>query len=346
MTRRGTGGASRPLLLGVEVGGTTLRVAVATSPRCVVARRSLPTPAAKGPDALVDIIARTVDDVLRETGGVVEAAGVGFAGPLDPRTGVVLDSPHLRAFRNVPLKAMLEERLGARVALDNCENVAALAEHRLGAGKGAREMVYVAVGTGIGAGIIHNGRLYHGAHGAAGEVGHMLLMPDGPACACGKRGCWEALVSGPAIARDARERLAKGDASALRQLAGGDPARVTSELVAQAAQSGDTLAREVLARAARYLGMGLANIVTALDPEVVAVGGGVAQLGDVLLAPAFAEARRNMYPFHAQRVRLAASALGDTAGVTGALLLAARAKRAGDSEGALPLRASPSQNAG
>lgn len=322
MTRQRTDTARRPLLLGVEVGGTTLRVALAASPRGIVARRSLPTPAAKGPEALVDIIAGAVDDLLREAGGVVGAAGVGFAGPLDPRTGVVLDSPHLRAFRDVPLRALLEARLGVPVALDNCENVAALAEHRLGAGKGAREMVYVAVGTGIGAGIIHNGRLHHGARGAAGEVGHMLLMPDGPACACGKRGCWESLVSGPAIARDAKERLAKGDASALRRLAGGDPARVTSELVAQAAQSGDTLAREVLARAARYLGVGLANVVTALDPEVVVVGGGVAQVGDALLAPAFAEARRNMYPFQAQRVRLAASTLGDAAGVTGALLLA------------------------
>jgi len=158
-------------------------------------------------------------------------------------------------------------------------------------------------------------------------VGHMVLLPQGPLCACGKRGCWESLVSGPAIARDARERLAMGDASVLRQLAGGDPARVTSELVAQAAQSGDALAREVLARAAHYLGVGLANVVTALDPEVVVVGGGVAQMGDVLLAPAFAEARRHMYPFHAQRVRLAASALGDSAGVIGGLLMASQLSR-------------------
>lgn len=135
-------------------------------------------------------------------------------------------------------------------------------------------------------------------------------------------------MSGPAIARDARERLAKGEASALRRLAGGDPARVTSELVARAAQSGDAVAREVLARGARYLGIGLANVVTAFDSEAVVVGGGVAQMGDVLLSPAFAEARRNMYPFHAQRVRLAVSTLGDAAGVTGALLLAARARRA------------------
>lgn len=170
-------GAGRPLLLGVEVGGTTLRVAVAASPRRIVARRSLPTPVAKRPGTLVDIIARTVDGLLREMGGTVRAAGVGFAGPLDPSTGVVLDSPHLCAFRDVPLRALLEARLGVRVALDNCENVAALAEHLVGAGKGAREMVYVAVGTGIGAGIIHNGRLYHGAHGAAGEVGHMVLLP-------------------------------------------------------------------------------------------------------------------------------------------------------------------------
>lgn len=321
--------AFRRLLLGVEVGGTAMRVAVGPSPRRVLARQYLPTPA-DGPQRLVSVIAEAAVNLLRGPGATLQAVGMGFAGPLDPKTGVVLDSPHLPAFRNVPLRALLEERLGVPVSLDNDVNVAALAEHRFGAGRAAREMVYVAVGTGIGAGIIHKGRLYHGAHGGAGEVGHMTLVSDGPECACGKRGCWETLVSGPAIARDARGRLAKGEASLLSDLAGFDITRVTSELVHRAATRGDGLANDVLAGAARYLGVGLANVVTAFDPEVVVVGGGVAEIGDVLLQPAFATAREHLYPFHAQRVKLIPAALGDNAGVMGGLMLAqARLRQAG-----------------
>ncbi|MBM3946430.1 MAG: ROK family protein, partial [SAR202 cluster bacterium] len=227
----------------------------------------------------------------------------------------------------VPLRALLEQRLGAPVALDNCENVAALAEHRFGAGQGARHMLYVAVGTRIGAGIIRGRGLYRGANGAAGEVGHMVITPGGPECACGKLGCWEALVSGTAIARDARERMSRGEPSLMLEMLRGEIRRATSEMVGEAAARGDELANDVLANAARLLGIGLANLVTVFDPEVVVVGGGVAQLGDVLLKPAFAAARRELYPFQTTRVWLAAASLGDRAGVIGGLMLARAMKK-------------------
>jgi glucokinase len=310
--------------MGVEIGGTTMRAAIATSPRRIIARRAIPSPASLPADGIVQAAVGLVNELEAEAGAAPRAVGVSFAGPLDPKSGVILDSPHLRQTRGAPLRKMMEYALGVPVAMDNCENVAALGEHRLGAGRGLRSMLYVAVGTGIGAGIIHSGRLYQGARGAAGEVGHIVYDPKGSQCDCGRRGCWETLVSGPAIAREARVRLKADNSSILYNLCAGKQENVTSELVHQAALQNDRLASEILARAARWLGIGLANLVTVFDPERVVVGGGVAQIGNTILEPAFATARDYLYPFHRDSVRFLPAALGVDSGVVGALMLATK----------------------
>src|SRR5437763_7503791 len=176
--------------------------------------------------------------MLERTGSRLAAVGVGCGGPLDRRRGLILSPPNLPGWDEFPVVALLEERLGVPVLLDNDANAAALGEHRYGAGRGLRHLVYITISTGIGGGVIVRGELVHGVHDGAGEVGHMTVLPEGPACGCGARGCLEALCSGTSIARRARERLAAGSLSSLGE------GEITAQAVAEAARRGDALASD------------------------------------------------------------------------------------------------------
>ena len=214
---------------------------------------------------------------------------------------------------------MIQQTLGLPVTLENDANTAAIAEHRVGTGKGTRHMAYVTLSTGIGAGLISDNRLVRGARGAAGEVGHIKLMVDGPQCGCGQNGCWEALASGSAIRKQVLRQINQGRESTLSSC---NPSSIDAQVVFQAAQSGDPVATAVLDRAAYFTGIGLAAIVDILNPEMVIVGGGLTQMGDRLLGPAFKTCRDHIFPLHEKSLRLAVSSLGDDVSLIGALVLA------------------------
>ena len=271
---------SERLAVGVDIGGTKI-AAIRISPEGEITASTVrPTPAADQTAAMPAIEAAAAE-VMADG---VSAIGVGMAGLIDIHSGTLLSTPNL-TWRNLPLADGLEKRFGLPVTVNNDATVAAWAESRLGASRGHADSLFVGVGTGIGGGIVTGGRLLRGAHGLAGEIGHVIVEPDGPLCGCGNRGCWEQVASGLAIARAGRRAVTEEPDSEIARLAGGDPLRATGELVTQAAQGGDAVAIAILATVGRRLGEGIAGLVNVLDPEVVVIGGGVGEAGDVLLGP-------------------------------------------------------------
>jgi glucokinase len=323
-------GAPAQYAIGLDLGGTKIAAGVVAPDGRVVAGAVVPTPVAGGVEAVLDALAGVARQVADAAGvALSEVVGVGLAtpGPMDPEAGVVTFAPNL-GWRDVPAARLLSERLPWPCTLGNDADAAALGEATFGAGRGARLLLYLTVSTGIGGGIVLGGQLVTGAHGAAAEFGHQVIDPAGPRCRCGRQGCLEALASGPATARRAADRLRAGEASFLTELAGGDPAQVTAVMVGEAADRGDLLATEVLAETTRYLGIGVANLVTLFDPDRVVIGGGLANLGERLLGPVRDLVRREVLP-PANRVEILPVALGKSSGLVGAACLAWTASAGG-----------------
>lgn len=296
--------------------------AVAADGSRVIGDHSQPTDAGRGPDAivhdLVDMGQRTLATLAREAPGArVLGIGAGAPGPLDTRAGVVIVAPNLR-WTNMPLRDRLAEGLGLPTALDNDANCAILGEAWVGAARGGRYVIGMTIGTGIGGGIVIDGRLYHGASDCAGEIGHMTIDLDGRHCGCGNYGCLEAYASGPAIARRAVERIEHGDASSLRDMVGGDLDRITAQTVYAAAQQGDELAHEVVRDTAHYLSAGLANLLNIFNPDRVVIVGGVTQAGDRLFEPLRREVSRRAFKPAVQACEIVPGELHGLAGVYGA----------------------------
>lgn len=315
-------GTDRRLALGIDIGGTKILVALVTRQGRIVSREHIPTGASAGPEAVIKRMFSAVARVVA-SGGVeppgLAGVALAVAGLIDTRRGVITTSPNLPGWNNVPLRSAVARELGATTYLLNDADAAALGENRFGAGRGTRDMVYITVSTGIGGGIIINGRLYSGASGCAGEFGHMTIDPEGPECACGRYGCWEALASGSAIAREASRRLAAGEKSLLHDR--GAYSAITAETVGEAAGKGDRLATEVIKAAGYYLGIGLANIIKIFNPEMVVIGGGVSNLGNMLLEPARRTARRLSFELPFSAVHIVRSKIGTAAGAVGAAAL-------------------------
>jgi len=308
----------RRLAVSVDLGGTRFRVALCDPAGQLVARAEYPTRPERGPIAVLDDLAAAVRHALAAVPGDAEVVGVVVAapGPLDPWRGVIYAAPNLPGWEHLPLAAELSARCGLPVRVGNDANLAAVGEHRLGAGRGTADMIYVTVSTGIGGGIIVGGRLLLGAHGGAGEIGHTVLDPDGPPCSCGKRGCLEALGSGTAIARQANAAVAAGRPTVLAQYA----PPLTAEQVDAAADDGDALAQGIIDAAARAVGLGLTNLLHLFDPEVIVVGGGVTRSGARWWAEVRGEIERRALPFYLRDNRVVPAALGDDAGLVGAAL--------------------------
>ncbi|MDI7276646.1 MAG: ROK family protein [Anaerolineae bacterium] len=308
-------------LVGIDLGGTQIRAVLAEADGTILARYRTRTAPEDGPEAVMGRIVAAAQTVVQQAGGQRPAGvGVGSPGPLNAWDGVVLAAPNL-GWSNVPLKATLESRLGLPIVVGNDANAAALAERRFGAGRGVDDLVYVTVSTGIGGGIISGGRLLLGRHGFAGEIGHAAVEARGALCKCGNSGCLETLASGPAIARAAAARVAAGEPSLIASLVGGDLDLVTAETVAAAAREGDQLATEVLRSAAFYIGVALVNLIHILEPELILIGGGVAHVGDLLFNTIRSVVRQRAIPCMAEHVRIEPAALGDDAGVLGAIAL-------------------------
>ncbi|MCL4499445.1 MAG: ROK family protein [Chloroflexi bacterium] len=309
-------------VVAVDLGGTPFRVALTDLSGRMLDRTSELTQADAG---LERVVGRISDAVLRIAAPVgltsLLGVGVGAPGPLNPRTGILYTPPNLPGWRDVPLRRILEERFGVPVFVGNDANLGALGEHRFGAGRGVDDLVYVTVSTGIGGGVIEDGRLLLGANGLAAEVGHMVLVVDGPQCSCGNCGCLEALASGPSIAREAKERIAAGAKTKITDLVQGHVDQINAEVVVEAARSGDPLAQEVMARAAKYLGIGMLNLVNLFNPKLIAIGGGVSNAEDLILEPIRRIVAQKAMPDFLRDLRIVRSQLGDDVGLLGAVAL-------------------------
>lgn len=314
-------------LIGIDLGGTKISTALVDADGKILASdyRETRASAADGPEPVIARMLDAARTVMAQAGvkpAQVAAVGVGAPGPLDIEAGVLLSPPNLPGWTRVPLKKHIQDGLQIITFLENDANAAGLGEHRFGAGRGVQHMVYVTVSTGIGGGLILDGKLYHGSSGAAGEIGHTTIKPDGPRCNCGNWGCLEALASGTAIAREGRERVARGVPTLIAELAGGVPERITAKLVAEAASQGDAEARRILAEAMEYLGLGIANLINLFDPELVVIGGGLANMGERLFEPVRRVVAERCCVARAHPVRIVPAALGENVGVLGAAAVA------------------------
>ena len=304
---------------GVDIGGTKIALALAAPDGSVFEKTRFPTRVGEGPRAILGRVLSELERMLEGCGAGLAAVGIGCGGPLDRRRGLILSPPNLPGWDEFPIVSLVEERFGVPVALDNDANAAALGERAHGAGRGLEDLVYITISTGIGGGVIVGGRVVHGVYDGAGEVGHMTVLPDGPPCGCGGRGCLEALCSGTSIARRARERLAAtGEASLLSSF---DPMEITSQAVALAAREGDALASKVWYDTIRYLSVGVGNIFNALAPEAVVIGGGVSTAGEQLFAPLREHVRSRVRMLPPDKINILQASLGGDSGIHGAVIL-------------------------
>jgi len=314
---------TQALLLALDYGGTkhTAGLLVAGERQWLAHARTLSPP---GADARYDqaTMLRMAHELLARHPGQLAAVGVSFGGPVDAGRGLVRLSHHVPGWEETPLRDLLQAEFGVPAAVDNDANVAALGEWRYGAGQGCQSLLYVTVSTGIGGGWVLGGRIYGGADGMAGEIGHVVVRPGGAACVCGKRGCLEAEACGPAMARAVQARLAAEPAAGahLRALTGGNMGRVTGKLVAEAAAGGDALAQEALDHAARMLGIGLGGAINLMNPERIVIGGGVTKSGERYWQIVRETARAHALP--QMRVEIVPAGLGDDAPLWGAAVLA------------------------
>jgi glucokinase len=315
--------ANCPYVVGMDLGGTKILAAVVDAGGHIVAEAKNTTRADKGPEMVIKRLARTAREAVKNAGlswEDIAAVGIGAPGPIDPEAGIVYTPPNLPGWEEVALGPRLSELLGVPVCVENDVNLGTLGEYTFGAGRGTRDMVGIFVGTGIGGGLILDGKLHAGARSAAGEIGHMILMAGGPVCGCGQRGCAEALASRTAIERDIEIGLAAERESLIPRLTKQGKKPLTSSVLTAALRKGDPLVTEVMDRAQWYLGLLTASIVNILDPEVVVFGGGVVEsMGQEFVDPIATTARQHfIQKSGAGDVRIVPSDLGDHAGVLGA----------------------------
>jgi len=307
----------------VDLGGSKILSVIAQGDGRRLGEDRRPTDAEAGLEVVLERIVGSLGGALAKAGlgqGDLAAVGICSPGPCDTDAGVISSAPNLPGWRDVPVCRYLEERLGVPARLENDANAAALGEHVYGAGHGCRHLIYMTVSTGIGGGLIIDGRLYRGATGVAGELGHMTIEPDGPLCGCGNRGCLEALASGTAIAARGEELVAQGGSALLARLAQEED-DLTAETVSRAADQGDIACQGIIRRARYYLGVGLASYVNIFNPEVIIIGGGLAKAGELLLAPARAEMAARAMREALKAVQLRPAELGDYDGVMGMVAL-------------------------
>jgi glucokinase len=305
------------LACGIDVGGTKIAGGVVDEHGTILEELRVESPATDVP-AIEAAIEKLVTEL--RTRHPIEAVGVGAAGYIDKARAVVLFAPNL-AWRDLDLKADLEQTLGLPVVVENDANAAAWGEFQFGAGHDVDDLLLVTVGTGVGGGVVLDGSLYRGAFGVGAEIGHMRVVPDGILCGCGNRGCLEMYASGSALVREARAAARAGSllAADLLELAGGDPGAITGPLVTDAARGGDTFAVEQLATLGRWLGEGIASLTAVLDPAVVVVGGGVSAADELLLEPTRAAFKSQLTGRgHRPMLEIRRARLGNRAGLIGA----------------------------
>jgi len=308
------------LIVGVDLGGTKINAVLSDDCGNIRKRELRETRASEGPNAVIKRIVEAIKAV--SSSSKVAAVGIGAAGIIDVKTGLITTSPNLPGWRNIKLKDILERDLGIKTYVDNDATVAAMGEHRFGVAVGCDHFVCVTLGTGIGGGIVTNGQIYRGISGGAGEIGHMTIDVNGPRCACGNTGCWEALASGSALEREAKARVAEGAKTSIPKYTKESSGKITAKGIYLAAQDGDRLARELIEQLGFYVGVGLANLVNIFNPQLIVISGGVSRMGDMLLEPARKTVRERAFELSAKAARVEVSLLGYDAGPLGAVALA------------------------
>jgi glucokinase len=309
--------------IGVDLGGTNLKLALLDGENRIAARLTVPTGGADGHGAVIERMIEGVRALLAENAAIdVVGIGVGVPGEVDMGAGITGDLPNLPGrWRNVPVGPAIAEAIGLPVGMINDAKAFALAEYRLGAAAGADTALCVTVGTGIGGAVIAHGRIVYGAGGLAGEIGHLILQPEGPRCTCGNLGCAETLANGPAIVGEAVRRVVQGFTTSLSSMCEGDLNLITPEFVTRAADAGDLVAMDVIDRAGGWLGITLAGAIALLAPEVIVIGGGVAPAGGRYFRAAEEVARSHTGVIDISRVAFRPASLGYEAGVIGAALV-------------------------
>ena len=316
----------RDYVVGVDMGGTKILAAIIGSNGQIVSRFKTMTRADKSADEVISRIAECISKAIKKANldhTQIRAIGIGAPGVIDSETGVVIYAPNLR-WTNVALKTALENQIKIPVTVDNDVNLGTLGEQALGAGRGIENLVGVFIGTGIGGGIILNGKLFYGANGTAGEIGHVILKPDGPRCSCGNRGCLEALASRTAISRHVRKAVTQqGKKSILPELNKGNLDLVRSRALAKAVERGDKVTASAIQRAQYYLGVGVATVTGLINPQVVVLGGGLIEaMGEDFVNGVYDVATKLALPNAMNGVKVVSAKLGDDAGVIGGAVLA------------------------
>jgi len=316
---------AQPYVIGIDLGGTNLRVVLADREGHILQDARRPSESDGPADGTVAQTISAISEVLQEQGvspRQVVGIGIGVPGIMDSKSGTVFWSPNFPHWTTVPLGPMLEAHFSIKTFLINDARCAALGEMGFGAGRGAQNLVMITLGTGIGGAIVVDGRLLLGPNGSIGEVGHHTIDPDGPQCNCGTFGCWEAFCGKKGIVDRAVRKMQQGRPSVLLDWTDANWHRLDPALIARAAREGDLLAREVIEEIGFYVGLGVANLITILNPEIFIIGGGVAQAGDLLFEPVRRTVKARAVRLQAQTARIVPARLGDNAGVMGGVVLA------------------------
>lgn len=312
-------------IIGVDLGGTKIATGIIDINGKILSKNKEPTLIKNGPEGVISQMIRMVEENLKKIKislKEVKGIGIGAAGPLDTKKGIIIEPPNLPGWKNVQLVKPFKEKFSLPVYLDNDANAACLGEWYFGAGKGTKNMVYLTVSTGIGGGVIIEGKLYHGANDNAGEIGHMTINPDGPLCGCGNRGCLEAHASGTSIARYAKEILKgyKGKTLIL-EFSENNIEKVTAEIVFKSAKAGDRLAEKIVNKTSEYLGIGVANVINIFNPEKVVLGGGVTKAGEMLFKIVRKVAKERAMSSLFKAVKIVPAKLKGDVGIIGAATL-------------------------
>jgi len=312
---------AKALFIGIDLGGTNTKIALVDGDGAILERSVIPTKAMRDAEEVLDDIAREAIQLRQRfeaRGFKVWAAGIGVPGLIDWKTGVGILLPNFPGkWHGVPVKGWLEKRLEVPVTVINDVRAITLAEKRFGAGKDVQSLVMVAIGTGIGGGVVIDGELYIGKDGSAGEFGHITVEPGGVRCGCGNRGCLEAYASGPAMVAQALRALVQQNDTLIRDLVGDDLARVTPKVIAEAAKMGDSVALEIIERSGAYIGQALSCICVVVNPEMIVIGGGVAQAGELLFESIRKGLRERLFMVPVDTMKFVPAELGLDAGVVG-----------------------------
>ena len=308
-------------ILALDLGGTLIRTARMDPTGHIYERLEEPTHALQGREVTLPRVIETLRRVLPEEMSQVAAIGVSVPGPVNPWTGVIARLTNIPGWEALPLRDILTREFNCPIWLGNDANLAALGEHRFGAGQDVSDMVYMTISTGVGGGIISENRLLVGTSGLASELGHMTIEANGPRCVCGNVGCLEVLANGAAVAHRAREYIAQGRETLIRDLAGGDVNRITAKLVGEAGHQGDPVAVEIFRTTGFYVGIGIVNLMHLLNPAKFVLGGGVSKAGELLFGPIKDTVRERAMSSFSKGVPIVPAALRDDVGLLGALAL-------------------------